>query len=110
MMTMRAVGVRGLIPARAGKTLYRWTSLAGARGSSPLARGKPQLSARFVEWLGSSPLARGKRGGGLCRVLCVGLIPARAGKTDEPLTGVNNARAHPRSRGENASDFHDMGS
>ena len=53
---------------------------------------------------GSSPLTRGKRvdqgldGGGRR------LIPAHAGKTLRKKHGVQHARAHPRSRGENSPD------
>ncbi len=60
------------------------------RGSSPLTRGKhPALS----------PLMRG------CR-----LIPAHAGKTDCRSARGSGVRAHPRSRGENASMRMDVSS
>ena len=51
---------------------------------------------------GSSPLTRGKhlRTLGVC--LDAGLIPAHAGKTNEPTAHVATNPAHPRSRGENA--------
>ena len=51
------------------------------RGSSPLTRGKPDLS---------------EVGGALRR-----LIPAHAGKTTPPPTQPETSPAHPRSRGEN---------
>ena len=56
----RALGRRGLIPARAGKTTS-FTRCARDEGSSPRVRGKP-----------AHRRDRGRRGG---------LIPARAGKT-----------------------------
>ena len=51
------------------------------RGSSPLTRGKPDLS---------------EVGGALRR-----LIPAHAGKTSQPTKPRPHLPAHPRSRGEN---------
>ena len=92
--------VRGrIIPARAGFTLqgdlparddrdhprsrgvYPWPARGGCppRGSSPLARGLPQLRT----WLKS-------RGG---------IIPARAGFTWPPCRWTTGAADHPRSRG-----------
>ena len=53
---------------------------------------------------GSSPLTRGKRGGGLAGGLASGLIPAHAGKTGFEIDLLNAKEAHPRSRGENASE------
>ena len=90
-----------LIPARAGKTrpcacsdrsdpahprsrgenVTVWTADERAEGSSPLARGKPEMGC----------LPRRK----------AGLIPARAGKTQGPVLSGHCDRAHPRSRGEN---------
>ena len=51
---------------------------------------------------GSSPLTRGKPGPAPAAGPSVGLIPAHAGKTSDDGYGGQDARAHPRSRGENA--------
>ena len=67
--------MRGENPYRAGIT-------PGYVGSSPHARGKPEEAAI--------------NGDG------VGLIPACAGKTLQPLQAVPALGAHPRMRGENA--------
>ena len=55
------------------------------RGSSPLTRGKPSRRRRTL----SAPR----------------LIPAHAGKTAGPTTGIRGRRAHPRSRGENGASL-----
>ena len=93
----------GLIPAHAGKTtrthprarrptahprsrgenLACSTSARGAKGSSPLTRGKPPPRCRH----------RGRRR----------LIPAHAGKTAQCGGSGGDGGAHPRSRGENLS-------
>ena len=93
---------RGLIPARAGKTLCRrgcW--LRGwahprAGGENGLVRQRVGLAS------GSSPRGRGKplispslRFGGR-------LIPARAGKTAPSSARVRPSAAHPRAGGENS--------
>ena len=52
--------------------------------------------------MGSSPLTRGKLGGREPHQHELGLIPAHAGKTSCAVRGSGHARAHPRSRGENA--------
>ena len=51
---------------------------------------------------GSSPLTRGKPTAGITWQGAPGLIPAHAGKTRSGRLGRANARAHPRSRGENS--------
>ena len=92
-------------------------------GSSPLTRGKrldepgpapPQMAHprsrgenSFARPLkarenGSSPLTRGKPPDGHADACRTGLIPAHAGKTSFWRTASARARAHPRSRGENA--------
>ena len=53
------------------------------RGSSPLTRGKPDLTMEDATALG--------------------LIPAHAGKTLTHTAGGGRGWAHPRSRGENTS-------
>ena len=52
---------------------------------------------------GSSPLTRGKPSTPDAPRVRVGLIPAHAGKTHDPVRGDHTAVAHPRSRGENFS-------
>ena len=73
----------GLIPAHAGKTTPPLTPPVNRLGSSPLTRGKP-IPARIYK-----PIE--------------GLIPAHAGKTYHPGIAQRYSRAHPRSRGENAT-------
>ena len=119
----RALRVR-LIPAHAGKTLSRTPSGPWRTGSSPLTRGKlafqsvpcgecglipahagktSWLAASTPVWVGSSPLTRGKLREGRAILARLGLIPAHAGKTSAPPRWARLRRAHPRSRGENAS-------
>ena len=92
-----------LIPAHAGKTVFRWysgklyTAHPRSRGENP-HHDFPLGSAR-----GSSPLTRGKHPG---RPRCRSrhrLIPAHAGKTYKSTFGDFATWAHPRSRGENSS-------
>ena len=56
--------------------------------------------------MGSSPLTRGKPRRASPTASCTGLIPAHAGKTCRRLRSSPHGRAHPRSRGENASVSH----
>ena len=93
-----------LIPAHAGKT--RTASLQlGSNQAHPRSRGENgMVTVRRARRVGSSPLTRGKRcptrpsrGGSR-------LIPAHAGKTIRSGSWSFLLRAHPRSRGENASD------
>ena len=53
---------------------------------------------------GSSPLTRGKHSGPGMGAVVEGLIPAHAGKTCLGPPDVGDARAHPRSRGENSME------
>ena len=94
---------RGLIPAHAGKTqVHRQRR---ARGQAhPRSRGENGSHRRgTVKPKGSSPLTRGKH----VRLSPLAddqrLIPAHAGKTAIRAETVDGIRAHPRSRGENAS-------
>ena len=73
--------VTGLIPARAGNTVYPLMALCtwwahprsrGEHGGYETAAGKTP---------GSSPLARGTRSSGYAWSIYEGLIPARAGNT-----------------------------
>ena len=75
----------GLIPARAGNTFHAVTS-APLPGAHPRSRGEHMywLGVGIVA-LGSSPLARGTRATTICPLHPLGLIPARAGNTLDPL-------------------------
>ena len=91
---------RGLIPARAGNTLY--TSRAGSVvRAHPRSRGEHRSSAlQMSSNSGSSPLARGTQVECSADEFKLGLIPARAGNTPSGQTHPTAKRAHPRSRGE----------
>ena len=91
-----------LIPAHAGKTVCdRACKHHGP--AHPRSRGENLVSAVQVGNAGgSSPLTRGKRAGHGRGPGPEGLIPAHAGKTGCRLARGIGARAHPRSRGENA--------
>ena len=97
----RARGVRGLIPAHAGKTSTSVTAWAGPR-AHPRSRGENLVEPYWIGTMrGSSPLTRGKpRSDTSCRARC-GLIPAHAGKTVVNCSMAGTRWAHPRSRGEN---------
>ena len=91
-----------LIPAHAGKT-YCQDCRALILPAHPRSRGENLVSAVQVGNAGgSSPLTRGKRAGHGRGPGPEGLIPAHAGKTGCRLARGIGARAHPRSRGENA--------
>ncbi len=91
--------LRGLIPARAGRTSARHSARAH-HAAHPRSRGADRR-----RWIllqdddGSSPLARGGRGSGGHRELRRGLIPARAGRTSSRGSSAQRTSAHPRSRG-----------
>ena len=90
----------GLIPARAGNTSYPSLPYP-LPGAHPRSRGEHMVSVtEGLPSAGSSPLARGTplREGNLNRMS--GLIPARAGNTNDRPRAVRDRRAHPRSRGE----------
>ena len=93
-------GGAGLIPARAGNTFP--IAQCGGRGRAhPRSRGE-HLACGSVRKAGggSSPLARGTRAGGAVRATRPGLIPARAGNTEQLRQERRVFGAHPRSRGE----------
>ena len=74
------------------------------RGAHPRSRGENLQRLVIISMqAGSSPLTRGKRAQAVRKVLTRGLIPAHAGKTTSVLSSGGTTRAHPRSRGENAS-------
>ena len=91
---------RGLIPARAGNTHHGKTQSRVTR-AHPRSRGEHSLPAPIrMSRAGSSPLARGTPQVLEQRHRLVGLIPARAGNTCRDARRLANAGAHPRSRGE----------
>ena len=93
--------VPGLIPAHAGKT-HKVPPTTRGQWAHPRSRGEnPVGGVLVVSFLGSSPLTRGKRTRCPRPHVASGLIPAHAGKTRRRLCRDVQARAHPRSRGEN---------
>ena len=75
----------GLIPAHAGKTVVTVPRQAGKR-AHPRSRGENGgVEPSLVLGSGSSPLTRGKQQLTSGCVLCRGLIPAHAGKTSPHL-------------------------
>ena len=93
---------QGLIPAHAGKTVFRRTKAKTAR-AHPRSRGENSMQP-YVDQLreGSSPLTRGKQPRRSSPQIPAGLIPAHVGKTRAARTCHPCGGAHPRSRGENA--------
>ena len=94
---------RRIIPARAGFTPRQDAARSRPR-DHPRSRGVyRQGDAGLGEDVGSSPLARGlrRRQGGDGAV--GGIIPARAGVTEDRSLGPKHDRDHPRSRGVYAS-------
>ena len=92
-----------LIPAHAGKTAWRSCPTC-PRQAHPRSRGEnighecpPSLYG------GSSPLTRGKRLPRYHWYQFYRLIPAHAGKTRRSAPQSGASPAHPRSRGENAT-------
>ena len=95
-----ATGQR-LIPAHAGKTRDEGAAKASPR-AHPRSRGEnPQSPSSSATSAGSSPLTRGKPDPAHHDPARAGLIPAHAGKTHPNRPDRREARAHPRSRGEN---------
>ena len=91
----------GLIPAHAGKTLFR-AALYMASKAHPRACGENENSnAAGHTTSGSSPRMRGKRGDILPSHVRGRLIPAHAGKTYSVHPCPEKGPAHPRACGEN---------
>ena len=92
---------RGLIPARAGKTLWVAVRVLWV-GAHPRACGENHIRTPCT-WCvgGSSPRVRGKRARSGPSLLAPGLIPARAGKTQlgGPM-GNRTCGSSPRVRGK----------
>mgnify|MGYP000863397108 CR=1 FL=1 len=88
-----------IIPARAGFTPPSCLG-SGSGGDHPRSRGVyPAAHVRSGHQPGSSPLARGLPIGHRKRRNINGIIPARAGFTQIPVTLLTLRRDHPRSRG-----------
>ena len=69
----------------------------------PRSRGENDADVEdLIEECGSSPLTRGKQRLTALVIGAVRLIPAHAGKTVSQSCMGGMAKAHPRSRGENA--------
>ncbi len=91
----------GPIPAGAGETARRSSSLPGA-GAYPRWRGGNRLTRVFTRVAeGLSPLARGKPCRARARRRQSGPIPAGAGETFHSLTEIVSTGAYPRWRGGN---------
>ena len=94
----------GIIPARAGFTAVSPAS-PWKCGDHPRSRGVYGDIKRYMEAArGSSPLARGLPGRPVCWCLCMRIIPARAGFTDDRQLRRHGFQDHPRSRGVYAGD------
>ena len=94
-----------LIPAHAGKTPAIRPPSTRSR-AHPRSRGENlKQIARDVNKSGSSPLTRGKPADRAGRLAVGGLIPAHAGKTFNRELSRVDGRAHPRSRGENQTNW-----
>ena len=95
---------RGLIPAHAGKTVAGIPA-PPHRAAHPRSRGEnSRYSNSLTGIAGSSPLTRGKQLHASADNHRKRLIPAHAGKTAACKVGLVDARAHPRSRGENSDN------
>ena len=100
----QGLAARGLIPAHAGKTPQPGLMAPTIR-AHPRSRGENRLLGGSCYCAsGSSPLTRGKPASWGVMLLRLRLIPAHAGKTRLMSAGMIQARAHPRSRGENIAD------
>ena len=92
--------IRGIIPARAGSTSWRWCRRSRIR-DHPRSRGEHTHPGSTPQRKpGSSPLARGAPVLVDERNVVVGIIPARAGSTPYRGRPPPIREDHPRSRGE----------
>ena len=97
-----ATCLKGLIPAHAGKTRSRASSVSRT-WAHPRSRGENDRDdINGATASGSSPLTRGKPFATDDAGSPLGLIPAHAGKTRLAAAPRGQRRAHPRSRGENS--------
>ena len=92
---------RGLIPARAGKTVAAGARWTWARAHPRACGENDEVAEQEMRDLGSSPRVRGKPVGDYVLDEQGRLIPARAGKTSRSVRGCGSGRAHPRACGEN---------
>ena len=89
----------GIIPARAGFTVYR-SARARRTTDHPRSRGVyVDLALYRDHYDGSSPLARGLQSIRRTNDAIVGIIPARAGFTNASSRTTSSRSDHPRSRG-----------
>ena len=96
--------LHGLIPAHAGKT-RRPRRRGTFRWAHPRSRGENlEIANPRGESEGSSPLTRGKLAWRHDEPIGLRLIPAHAGKTHRRRGRDAHHQAHPRSRGENATN------
>ena len=119
----QGLAARGLIPTHAGNTSGR-SFRPSSGGAPPRSRRETRISvtrrriirahprsrrkngnktATAKQPHGSSPLTRGKPDWRRVRRVYDRLIPTHAGKTTSSSSAFSLTRAHPRSRGENAS-------
>ncbi len=97
-------GLRGLIPAGAGRTPTHAPTRSPPRAHPRWRGADPGGAAMAVAAGGSSPLARGGRRRVPRLPRRRGLIPAGAGRTATGSSGASRARAHPRWRGADGGD------
>ena len=98
-LTMRRMGRRRIIPARAGFTPAAFSTASMGR-DHPRSRGVyASMSTDEATAQGSSPLARGLRQGVGRRGMGGRIIPARAGFTRQLKILAGALEDHPRSRG-----------
>ena len=97
----REDNIKGLIPARAGKTCSASHHGGGLRAHPRAGGENSNLSAVWFGLCGSSPRGRGKPASRSTAGLSSRLIPARAGKTSTAITVRMMGPAHPRAGGEN---------
>ena len=94
------LGVRGLIPTHAGKTLT-FRSIVGWCWAHPHSRGEnSHTSYTLPSEKGSSPLTRGKPSGDRQERYRVRLIPTHAGKTHFSSLSVCQTGSSPLTRGK----------
>ena len=99
------VSRRGIIPAHAGKTRLT-AGLSQRDRDHPRSRGENfSATSTIRNRRGSSPLTRGKLAVSGRREVQGGIIPAHAGKTCSTGRSVQIPGDHPRSRGENRSEY-----
>ena len=95
-------GDTGIIPARAGST-YPTRERIPPTQDHPRSRGEHDTrTIQKICEIGSSPLARGALKIKEIAIPSNGIIPARAGSTNQNGTALMVSKDHPRSRGEHS--------